>query len=740
MGSPSRGDDPRRVVITGMGTVTSLGSDVATLWQALLDGRSGVSQIRQFDSDAFPVRIGSEVDLSQIELDGVDELTPWLSRTARFGIWAQDQAWRDAGLRDDEIDPWRAGVCIGASNFPVLKGDLVPPRYLIDGDHFNAASYLEVCRLAPEILAQRDIGTVSVVLSGRHPLRGTSMAVQTACASATQAVGEAFQMIRHGDADLMVAGGARQRASRALCVAGFTAPRRDLARTRATRPRGLPPLRPQAGRASCSARAPASWSSRSSSTPGAAARRSYAEVIGYGSPLRRLPLHRRPPRRRGRGRPACRPPWPTPARPPDDVDYINAHGTAHAARTTAPRRSAIKRVFGEHARDAPDQLDEVDARPPARRRRRRRAASSLSLALDDRGPAADDQPRDTPTRPATSTTCRNTARAGADVEIALSNSLRLRRPERHADRPALGRVSAADGRLGCVSSSSTASSRSSPARRLRAVKSIGQMDGYLTAHYPRRPIVPATLVVEALAQAGGWLNLISRDFGVKTVLGLIEGARVLRPVQPGDVLTLDVDILYVHSDGATVRGQASVGGETVATVDRIVFVHAVEKDEAFRQRQRDYFDYINGGRPRHDARARRRHRHRPDLAARPQRRPALRAAARRRVGARAADRDRRGPVRALPGRRGAGLRPLDADHEPHPAQAALRSLGLRRRGRRRGDRGRRADERGRAPAALRPLRRLDRDRHRPGGLHPGATGRRPTQRGEFEMARSRPAA
>ena len=135
-----------------------------------------------------------------------------------------------------------------------------------------------------------------------------------------------------------------------------------------------------------------------------------------------------------------------------------------------------------------------------------------------------------------------------------------------------------------------------PDRRIRAVKAIGQMDGYLNAHYPRRPIAPATLVIEALAQAGGWLNLISRDFGVKVVLGLVEGARIFRPVLPGDVLTLEVELLRGHPDGATVRGEARVGDELVASVERIVYIHAVEKDERFRERQREYARYINGGR------------------------------------------------------------------------------------------------------------------------------------------------
>lgn len=134
-----------------------------------------------------------------------------------------------------------------------------------------------------------------------------------------------------------------------------------------------------------------------------------------------------------------------------------------------------------------------------------------------------------------------------------------------------------------------------PGRRLRAVKAIGQMDGYLTAHYPQLPLAPATLVVESLAQAGGWLNLITRDFGVKMVLVLIEGARIFRQARPGDVLTLDVHLLYVHTDGATVRGEARVGDEPIATVERLVFAHTVDTDEAFRQQQRTYLRYINSG-------------------------------------------------------------------------------------------------------------------------------------------------
>jgi 3-oxoacyl-[acyl-carrier-protein] synthase II len=210
----------RRVVVTGMGAITSLGMNVEEVWQAILEGRSGIRQIRQFDSDDFPIKIGSEVNIEQMDFEWPEELLPWLSRTVRFGIWGLEQAWQDAGLKDDDIDPWRSGVCVGASNFPDLHGEaLYQEHILLDDDYYDR--YLEVCQQVPEILAQRDIGLVSTLLSMRHPLKGLSMTVQTACASATQAVGEAYRMIRDGDADLMVTGGADSVLS-AVCVTGFT--------------------------------------------------------------------------------------------------------------------------------------------------------------------------------------------------------------------------------------------------------------------------------------------------------------------------------------------------------------------------------------------------------------------------------------------------------------------------------------------------------------------------------------
>lgn len=130
-------------------------------------------------------------------------------------------------------------------------------------------------------------------------------------------------------------------------------------------------------------------------------------------------------------------------------------------------------------------------------------------------------------------------------------------------------------------------------KRILATKAITAMDEYLTAHYPRRPVVPPTLVLESLAQTGGWLNLISRDFKVKTILVLIEGVRVHRQVRLGDTLFLEVQLLYAHSDGVTVRGEARVDSELVVTVDRIIFAHEVTSEESFAEESRERFRYLS---------------------------------------------------------------------------------------------------------------------------------------------------
>ncbi len=338
----------RRVVITGMGAITSLGTDVDTIWRAILGGRSGVGQIRQFESDEFPVRIGSEVELDRIKIEQAEELRPSMSRAVQFGIWALEQAWQDAALSDDLVDPWRCGVCIGASNFPNLQAEITHPQYMLNGDHFRAGSYLEICRQVPELFAQRDIGLVSTMLSARHPLRGVSMTIQTACASSAQAIGEAYQMIKSGEAELIVSGGTDSMLS-VVCVTGFTL----LKVTSFFQGDPAKACRPFDRRRDGLVLGEGAGILILEEMEHARRRgaRIHAELIGYGSSCDGYRFTDSHPE--GSGPIRCMQAALRDAGLPSEaIDYINAHGTS-TPQNDRVETLAIKQVFGDHAYRVP---------------------------------------------------------------------------------------------------------------------------------------------------------------------------------------------------------------------------------------------------------------------------------------------------------------------------------------------------------------------------------------------------
>lgn len=334
--------------MTGLGAACSLGLQVNEIWEAVLHGRSGASRIRQFDSEAFPVRIGSEVDLGAIRLKEITGLELFLSRSASFGLWAMDQAWADARLQDGAIDRWRTGVCIGASTFPVIESNLPEPRIMVKGNNYNADAYLELCRTQPHLLAQRDIPSISTLLSLRHDLGGPSYTVQSACTSATQAIGESFEMIRRGDADIMVTGGTDSMMS-VICVTGFTLlgalTKQNDKPEQASRPFDLKRdgflIGEGAGVVILE------------ELNGALQRNApiHAELIGYGSTsdgYRFTDIH---PEGIGPARSMLAALKCADIRP-ENVDYINAHGTS-TPQNDRVETMAIKRAFGEYAYSVP---------------------------------------------------------------------------------------------------------------------------------------------------------------------------------------------------------------------------------------------------------------------------------------------------------------------------------------------------------------------------------------------------
>jgi 3-oxoacyl-[acyl-carrier-protein] synthase II len=182
----------RRVVVTGVGAVTPVGSTIPDMWTALVEGRSGVDSIRRIDASTFPTTFGAEVrDLDDERLPRNQTLLKLLDRKNVFGWIAAADALADSGLLDGDR-PSSTGVSIGTeSRRPEFLAQLATGSVYADSeDHL---------RYSPFVLGG--------ALAAEYGLTGPQVTVSTACTSSTQAVGVAFQKIRWGDADAMLAGG-----------------------------------------------------------------------------------------------------------------------------------------------------------------------------------------------------------------------------------------------------------------------------------------------------------------------------------------------------------------------------------------------------------------------------------------------------------------------------------------------------------------------------------------------------
>jgi len=181
----------RRVVVTGMGVVTPIGSTVERMWESLVAGRSGVDLIRRIDVSTFPTRIGAEVrDLDPSRLPSDPAVVALLDRKNTFGWVAAEDALADAAWNGDR--PARVGVSIGTESRRPDLLDLIASGQVYQGAHDHL-------RYSPFVLA--------ATLAAARGLHGPQLTVSTACTSGTQAIGVAYQRIQWGVADAMLAGG-----------------------------------------------------------------------------------------------------------------------------------------------------------------------------------------------------------------------------------------------------------------------------------------------------------------------------------------------------------------------------------------------------------------------------------------------------------------------------------------------------------------------------------------------------
>ena len=326
----------RRVVITGMGVVSPVGSDLRTFWDNLTNGRSGIDRVTLFDVSGYDTQIGGEVkNFEPASWFKVPKDAKRADRFAQLGMAAAKLAMADAGLEGAPEDPERFGVIIG-SGIGGLKS--------LEDQHTNLITK-GPGRISPFMIPMMISNMASGLVSMEFGLQGPNFAPVSACATSAHAIGEAWRMIRDGDADAFLAGGS-EAAIVPLGIGGFGAMKalstRNDEPARASRPFD----KQRDGFVMGEGAGVVVLESLEHATKRGA--RIYGEVLGYG--LTADAYHMTSPPENGEGAQRCmRMALRKAGITPDQVDYVNAHGTSTPVGDLCEVR-ALKAVFGDHAR------------------------------------------------------------------------------------------------------------------------------------------------------------------------------------------------------------------------------------------------------------------------------------------------------------------------------------------------------------------------------------------------------
>jgi 3-oxoacyl-[acyl-carrier-protein] synthase II len=326
----------RRVVVTGLGIVSPVGSTVPAAWDSILNGRSGIGPITRFDVSAFPVRIGGEVHGFEVN----EYVTPKEARRMDdfmiYGLAAGIQAMTDSGIDLAKTDLTRFGVICGAGIGGLATIEAEYGAYLKTGSPK---------KISPFFVPATIINMISGHLSIKYGLKGPNLGVVTACTTSTHAIGLGMRTIQYGDADMMIAGGGEM----ATCVCGLGSfgqakalSTRNDAPQEASRPWDLDRdgfvLSDGGG-------AVILEELEHARRRGA---RIYAEVIGFG--MSGDAFHITAPPEDGEGaRLAMANALADASINATDVQYVNAHATSTPLGDKA-ETAAMKSAFGEHAR------------------------------------------------------------------------------------------------------------------------------------------------------------------------------------------------------------------------------------------------------------------------------------------------------------------------------------------------------------------------------------------------------
>jgi len=325
----------RRVVITGMGAVTPIGNSAEDTWRGICAGQSGIGTITKFDTTAYETKIAGEVKnfdplsfISKKDLRKLDDFIIYALACAQMAI-------ADAGLTIDETNALRTGVIIGSAIGGLATMEKAKETILHDGPRRMSTFTIS------SVLANLGAGQVSIRCGAKGPINCTV----TACASGTNAIGDAARIIAHNYADVMITGGV-EAAVCPLSVAGFNAMRALSTRNEEPQKASRPFDKDRDGFVIGEGCGLLILEELSYAVNRGA--RIYAEVIGYGSTSDAFHIAAPPPGHEGALR-CMKAALLDAGLQPEEIDYINAHGTSTFLNDIYETQ-AINSLFGDHSK------------------------------------------------------------------------------------------------------------------------------------------------------------------------------------------------------------------------------------------------------------------------------------------------------------------------------------------------------------------------------------------------------
>lgn len=328
--------EKRRVVITGIGAITSSGTDIETIWQSLLAGKSSIGSITIMDTSEQNCKIAGEITDFQPE-DYMDKKEARrMDRYTQFAMAAARICYADSGLKEGDVESERFGVIVGsaAGGMTTIESQI---RTVVEKGYSRTSPFL-----VPMMICDMGAGRIAI----EYNAKGPNMAVVTACATGANCVGDAFRIIQNDEADVVFAGGAEAPLT-PISVSGFAAAR-ALSMSRNEDPKHA--SRPFDKDRDGFVMAEGSVLLMLEEMNHAVARgaRIYGEIIGYG---RSADAHDivSPPENGSGAALAMKAALRDAGIPITDVDYVNAHGTSTPLGDVA-ETNAIKHIFGDHAK------------------------------------------------------------------------------------------------------------------------------------------------------------------------------------------------------------------------------------------------------------------------------------------------------------------------------------------------------------------------------------------------------